>query len=689
MTGREVAAGSGRELLAWARARLARGSTWRDPAAGDNAPAPTLAPPAVELPHPRSPADPVWSAGLGLGASRAEDLLEQVADEALLLRVWGELWEDDSRDDYIAASVRSFGRQPLQQLSNLRRSLLEQSWRPGPVVSFELGPERRVLRVSQVPDRLVERALAAVLAPILDEGFSPYSFGFRRGLGVADAASALSQAGASGAQFVLRTDIARAFDEVPRAAVLELLAARIADSRVVGMVALLLERLDDSGADGVGIAQGSSISPLLLNLYLDQLDRHLLRLGYLPIHYADDYAIPVPDAEAGLALVDDLSALVTELGLRLNDDKTDIVAFADGVEFLGQRVSGAGDPSLHPGHSHPRRISVYVPGPGALCRLASGRLRVDRDGETVQAIALARVRQLVVAGRVGLTAPLLHAAATAGTDVVLVTETGGFVGRLARRRGGDVRIRQAQFRAADDEAVAMALARLFVAGKIANQRVAVLRAPRDLRWSAAGSARCASSLEAAAGYALQAESLASLMGVEGAASRAYFQWMADGLPREWGFDGRNRRPPRDPINAMLSYGYTLLSAEMISACEIAHLDPDLGFLHSPRWGRPALALDLMEQWRPVLVDQLVLRLANDGRLRPDQFVVTAQSGARMHLAARRILVAAYEHRLLTLARRDADSGKRAYRELLGIDAAALGQALLECRPERYRGFRWK
>lgn len=624
----------------------------------------------------------------------ASDLLERIVDDSRLMAAWNQVREADLEDGALSSACRQFGRDALGRLARIQSDLQSGAWQPEPPIRFQLPGSNppRILTVSSVADRVVERAVVDVVAPIVDHHLSPFSFAYRRGLGVREAVAALTESMLAGWTHVVRTDIHHAFDETPRRRALAAFAGVVGDERVIEVLARLLCRLDRLGLDGCGIPQGSALSPLLLNLYLDSLDRGIMAQGLLPIRYADDLAVPVDGERAGLELVDVIGDELDHLGLRLNGDKTTVCAFDDAVDFLGHRIRPLGSPTSLDQHVHPRRITLYAMGAGGVARVRAGRLRIDRDGATVSAIPLSRVRQLVLGARMGVTTPLLHQAVQTGVDVVLVTEHGGYVGRFSRRRGGDVQIRRAQYRVAEDPDRSLRLAAIFVAGKIANIRVGILR---DLRrrgkdGNADQHTSVARQLERWTQRALDAYSTAALMGIEGTAARLYFQWLADELDPRWQFTGRNRRPPRDPINAMLSFGYTLLTAEAVAACEVAGLDPDLGFLHSPRWGRPSLALDLVEEWRPVLVDSVVVRLARNGTVATEDFRVQGDRGCRMNQKARRAFLAAYERRMLTLASSPISHGRRAYRELLGVHARAFADSLLDPADTMgFVGYRWR
>ena len=167
------------------------------------------------------------------------------------------------------------------------------------------------------------------------------------------------------------------------------------------------------------------------------------------------------------------------------------------------------------------------------------------------------------------------------------------------------------------------------------------------------------------------------LGLEGAASRIYFQELARTLAPEWEFGGRQRRPPPDPVNAMLSYGYTILAHETAAAAETAGLDPMVGFLHRHRSGRPALALDLMEEFRPATVDVAVRRLIATDQVRPEQFDDDPAAGCRMSPDARTAFLAAYERRMLTLTTHELTGRRVSYRVALSLQAKALARSLLD------------
>lgn len=260
--------------------------------------------------------------------------------------------------------------------------------------------------------------------------------------------------------------------------------------------------------------------------------------------------------------------------------------------------------------------TLYVTTPGISLHLDGDALRIahpERPGRHL--VPLVRVDHLVAWNGVDVSDDLLHRCAADGRSVTWLTRNGRFLARVSGPQTGNPLLRLAQYRAYDDPSRRLTISAVFVAGKLHNYRQLMLRSARDtngprqtkLRDLAARHADALADLSAA-------PDLATVMGIEGRAARDYFQGLdllAPGINT-----GRTRRPPLDPVNCLLSFGYGMLRVAVHGALEQVGLDPHLGFLHGVRPGKPALALDLMEEMRPLLVDRLVLTLVNRGQLGP-------------------------------------------------------------------------
>ncbi|MGH2458614.1 MAG: type I-D CRISPR-associated endonuclease Cas1d [Chloroflexota bacterium] len=305
-------------------------------------------------------------------------------------------------------------------------------------------------------------------------------------------------------------------------------------------------------------------------------------------------------------------------------------------------------------------------------------VRVPEDRETGQParkvdVPMLKIDRVVVIGNVTLTMPAIHAFLDHQIDVCLLSYYGRFRGRLSGEFSKNAPLRIAQHRAAADPERTLDLARRFVVGKLTNLRTGLLRSNRktDDLSIADAAARLKAGLDNAEG----AEAIDQLRGIEGAASAAYFG-VFDNLIRADGFhfERRTRRPPTDPVNALLSFGYALLAADAGSAVNVVGMDPYVGFLHVAVYGRPALALDLMEEFRPLIVDSVVLRMLNNHELKPDDFVDELGS-YRLTDAARRRFLQRYEERLTDEIAHPTFGYKATYRRCLELQARLLAKAL--------------
>ncbi len=265
-----------------------------------------------------------------------------------------------------------------------------------------------------------------------------------------------------------------------------------------------------------------------------------------------------------------------------------------------------------------------------------------QDKRTVE-VPLAKVSQVVVSGDVTLTTPALHTLLERGIEVCYLSMYGQFRGRLSPPVAKNAFVRREQYSAHHDPQRALLAARACVRGKLENMRVMLMRANRSLQENEINEAITA--MRAMIQQVESASTIGSLLGIEGNGSASYFSVFGKLLRGSLTFTNRRRRPPTDAVNAMLSLGYTLLSHQVSSAIQVVGLDPYAGFLHQPRHGRPALALDLMEEFRPIIVDSVVLDIVNHRILTAQDFeeelgVVLLKS------AARKTFYGKFEERLL-------------------------------------------
>ncbi len=294
--------------------------------------------------------------------------------------------------------------------------------------------------------------------------------------------------------------------------------------------------------------------------------------------------------------------------------------------------------------------TLYVTTEGAYLHLDHDNLRVEVERETRLQVPLHHLGAVVCFGDVMITPSLLAKCAEEGRTVVFLSPSGRFRCRVVGPVSGNVLLRQAQYRAAAEEEKCAGIARAIVAGKIRNSRESLLRGARDARREADEDALRAAARELSRLLkALQeTDDLDEIRGHEGAAARSYFgafsHLVREDYRADFHMDKRTRRPPRDRLNALLSFLYALILNDCLAGAQGVGLDPQLGFLHALRPGRPALGLDLMEELRPVLADRLALTLINRAQLNAGDFIERTGGAVEFSDEARKKVVVAYQQR---------------------------------------------
>ena len=312
---------------------------------------------------------------------------------------------------------------------------------------------------------------------------------------------------------------------------------------------------------------------------------------------------------------------------------------------------------------------LYVTEQGAYIGIRGGRIEVTRKGETLGSVRLIDVSQVNVIGNAQVSTQALRQCFRREVPILWFSYGGWFCGLAEGLPSKHVELRRRQVGIAQQ--AGLPVARVFVEGKVRNSRTLLRRNSR------ARDDRVFGSLKRLAEEARRAPNLASLLGTEGTAARLYFGQFSTMLKAELGFDfeGRNRRPPRDRVNCLLSFAYSLLVKDLTAVCYGVGFDPYLGFFHKPRFGRPALALDLAEEFRPLVADSVVINLVNNGEVKMSDFVVRAGAVALTE-DGRRSVIAGYERRLDTEVTHPIFGYRVTYRRIFEVQARLLGACLL-------------
>ncbi|MFN0112540.1 MAG: CRISPR-associated endonuclease Cas1 [Blastocatellia bacterium] len=385
----------------------------------------------------------------------------------------------------------------------------------------------------------------------------------------------------------------------------------------------------------------------------------------------------------GICLPDEVNLLRNaDFGLRIDDGELpdELQPFRPGTELRNPQSEIRNQEPRRLVAARDERLAVYVQGQGFSVGLKGEVLEI-RPPKTdklkkVSEAKLIETAQLNLFGNVQLSAQALRELASREVPILHLSYGGWLAAVTTPPPHKNIELRRRQFEAADNAGTCLQLARAFTAGKIRNQRTLLRRNARELPTEAlVMMAEMRRKSE-------QADGLERLLGLEGTAARTYFthftKMFKTPAPEDqpqFDFNGRNRRPPRDPVNALLSFLYSMLMKDMLVTLIGVGFDPYLGFYHQPKYGRPALALDVMEEFRPLVADSVVISLINNGEIRPGDFIARAGAVALTDSGRRRVLEA-YERRLDTLVTHPLFGYQLSYRRIFEIQARLLARFLL-------------
>ena len=382
------------------------------------------------------------------------------------------------------------------------------------------------------------------------------------------------------------------------------------------------------------------ITRTLTDAALLDLDRHATGRGILYSRVASTLILAAPSEERLDEAIDAVAGAAVALGVPICDLATQHVDADATLASIG--IDHAPPPEKNQPSDLADRI-LYVGRDGARVHVKAGRLLVDGPaGIPATSLPKNNVARIVLSGNVGLSAGARSWAMRSGIDVVCLSRRGSYQGALVGAgRGTHAARLLAQSDLTRDEERRVGLAAALIGSKIRGQIHVLTRIAR--RDPSLHLADTTAHMHHWRRNLADARTINDIMGIEGACSTAYFDALAACVPADVPFDGRSRRPPRDLPNAALSYGYAILLGECVGALHAAGLDPSLGIAHAPTDKRPSLALDLMEEFRPLLVDQTVLALLRTRKLRPEHSAIEPESGGVwLGAEGKKILVDAYE-----------------------------------------------
>jgi CRISPR-associated protein Cas1 len=565
--------------------------------------------------------------------------------------------------------------------ARLSADLHTETYKPSPLLGFVApkdGSRLRPLAIPTVRDRMAQRATCELLSPAIETLLEDCSYAYRKGFSRAGAARAIERAYDEGFRCVLDADIASFFDAVEWTRLLAKLEALFPFEPLMGLIeewiqapvmfeGKLIERER-------GLPQGIPVSPLLANLFLDEFDEELLGRDYRLVRFADDFIVLCKNLESAQVAREDARKALARIGLTLNEEKTAVRSFDEGFSYLGylfcrslvlqgekkddvvlDEISPDAIPAAswlsqvpfervralvrnHRGGITQRTISAVDLGPSVAIApvvsplgdedapvtrplyVTSFDTTVRREGEALVVCAPERepvtipirtLSHVVCYGSIRITVPVLLALSEQGVPAYFCRLTGELRGVFGAPPA-DWSLWMAQARAAENETLRAGFARVIVAAKLHNF------AALAVRFKLARAEQVAEEMRELERACVNKTTLEALNGLEGRGAAVYFGAMRETLAEEWNFTGRRTQPPPDPVNAMLSFGYTLLYHHISTELLSCGMNPRIGLFHVEHGAYHALACDVQEEFRH-LVDAQVWAMIHRREVEPDDF----------------------------------------------------------------------
>jgi CRISP-associated protein Cas1 len=668
-------------------------------------------------------------------------------------------------------TIAHFSQSSEHYLEALRLSVARETYRPLPLRQIWI-PKRnrqqttdgktewRELRVPTVRDRIVQQALLNILHPVLEPQFEPCSFAYRPGRSHLMAVRQVEQWRDQGYTWVLDTDIVQFFDQVRHLRLFAEIQERLAEPRLLELIRawMTVGVLTPEGIifPDKGVPQGAVISPILANVYLDDLDEALVALGHKVVRFADDFVVLAQTEDRIRQAHADVAQRVIEMGLQLHPEKTQITTFKRGFRFLGHVFAGDlvvpikkkaepigqslpeigtlrlvhVDPPMQPTAIQKALVealkssaqpippplfvvlgygvrseqavviesdeiswesnmsTLYLVQQGTCIRREQERFIVEPPREPATEVPIREVERILVFGNIQLTTAVISDCLELEIPVIFLTQMGEYKGHLWSAEADNLIIETAQFERRNNEVFKLAIARAIVQGKLWNSKQLLLRLNRKRQSSdVAGSITKMDEVWEAVGKPCNTSTLDQIRGYEGAGAAQYFVALNLLITHpDLALTERNFHPPKDPVNSLLSFGYTLLYNNVFSLLLAEGLNPHLGNLHGAERPKHYLAFDLMEEFRSPIVDTLVMKSVNQKIFRPTDFTYpNEEGGIYLEKAGRRLFLKQFEERICEKVSHPDVQGPISYRRIIQLQIQRYIKALLGNQP--YEPFR--
>lgn len=526
----------------------------------------------------------------------------------------------------------------------------------------------RLIGIPAVKDRVIQRWLLKQIYPILDTVYSNCSYAYRPGIGVAAAIKHFAAIYQHQSVWIVKADIANFFENLCWAILLNELEKLQLGSPVISLIEQQLKALivinGYSVSRNQGVIQGGILSGALANLYLSDFDYRCLDAGIELIRYGDDFVIASQSLLEATRYLHWLQQWLNDLYLELHPQKTQIIAPDESFTFLGYQCQGGeiiapiskqkpqssnkSSPKVivesrpprvcnisatknsnsrrNKHHWHKSMTTLYVTEQGAYLKVKQKQFQVMYQGNLLCQVPVNLVSHVVLFGCCNLSHGTVSLALQRRIPIMYLSSRGKYFGRLATNGMAEVEYLTKQVECSLNPDFRLTQAKSIVEAKLHNSRILLQRLYRRRKVKESPVKEAIANLAELRDKIETIESVESLLGYEGQGAHVYFQALGHLLQEPFVFTKRVRRPPTDPINSLLSLGYTLLHHNLYSLVQAVGLHTHFGNLHVPRRNHPALVSDLIEEWRAPIVDSLVAYLINSKIFQPSDFTPPDEGG---------------------------------------------------------------
>lgn len=531
---------------------------------------------------------------------------------------------DTAAESLSLSEKMSFREEDLAE--RLVREISDGAWRPSPATAFLVrkkdGSERMVEQAS-FRDMIVQTCLLKTISGIFDRMFEESSIGFRKGMSRDTAVEMVKNALAEGYRYVIESDIEDFFPSVDLAVLTRLLESCLPEKDVC--VKDVLAKILRNGCvlngayqeRGKGLAQGSPLSPLLSNLYLDSFDERVGEWGVRMVRYADDFIMLTRSREEAEGILCRAETCLSDIGLKINIDKTAIRPVEDGFQFLGIRFDGS-EVIVEPEEELKKlRKPLYITEPYAFLSLNGDAVDIRRDGRIIETIPMRRISEIMVMERTVFSTALIRRCTDRGIPLTITLNSGYYITTIKpdSKNYYDISFEHGRrYRSMSDTEI-LCIAREFAAGKVRNY-ISLFRQRYEK-----GDNIFIHELERTMQKMNHAADVCQLRGLEGAAAKKIYSRLNGSIDHGvFHIRKRERRNP-DRINSLLNFGYYLLFSRANATVRAAGLNPYLGFLHDPADNYESLVCDIEELFRS-RIDRFIIRLVNQRVITENDFVET-------------------------------------------------------------------